>query len=253
MVLGVGVVLAVLRVDESAAQAYVPCGCRCVCVCVCVYCALLRLCCACCALTCAVALARWCCSFAHSPPIHRTQHVKKSSLLESPIRSSSEAPLLEEVVLNEQESAEVREARDLFVNLNSSDPYEMSRLLTIEHVGGKALRLAEMMQAQRSSAQNMIDVPAAGCVTTFGYESHVAAANLTERIHALLHGAGTRESSAQSKELTSIRQMILGTPVAKLVRIRVDVFLRSLPEHIQSLAVRSSSTMEDLHGRWSGR
>jgi len=169
-----------------------------------------------------------------------------SLLLSSTSPRTSTEFIPQQVELSAKEREQLKQGRDLFVDLNSSDTHDLADLLTITHVGGKALRLAEMMQAQREhSNQNTIDVPPAGCVTTFGYDTHIEVAQLNERIRELMRGG---EEHAISKELASIRQCILDTPIAQLVRTRVDVFLRSLPDHVKSLAVRSSSTMEDLHG-----
>jgi len=118
-------------------------------------------------------------------------------------------------------------------------------LFDVRHCGGKALHLAELLvlaQRQRRGGPSgeRVRVPAGAVLTTLAYDEHVHRARLDERLARLLGGADVPES-----ELEAVRAALTATACSRQVTGQVRQFLAGLPAEVQSVAVRSSSTMED--------
>eukprot|EP00698_Gefionella_okellyi_P012579 TRINITY_DN3399_c0_g1_i1.p1 TRINITY_DN3399_c0_g1~~TRINITY_DN3399_c0_g1_i1.p1 ORF type:complete len:878 (-),score=212.00 TRINITY_DN3399_c0_g1_i1:92-2725(-) len=107
--------------------------------------------------------------------------------------------------------------------------------LSVEIVGGKAKRLAELTVALQRHSEFPFTVPEGTCLTVTTYLQHLRDCKIDGIEYT-------------SDGLASARKRIVETPVNSALVAKISEFLQSLPADTK-FAVRSSSSMEDMQAK----
>lgn len=169
------------------------------------------------------------------------------------------------------------------VRLDETDVERWKKLFQVSVIGGKAIHLAEMMMSSLPSdafstcsganqasvaawrdslpryrlpyERQPLQVPKAACCTTLAYEAFIERLGIAKELRSiLLDYAAQEEAHADAsfaERLAHVRSVIaedLHVPLPEELGQSLMQFLGSLDEEGGTVAVRSSSTMEDQSG-----